>query len=210
MALPPSIPTSFVPHTASSMARRSHVDFTGIFGIFAYIVFGCVVAIAIGIFFYGRILAKQQSTKDAELAAAVQKIDTTVVDGFVRLRNRLTESTALLDKHIALSGFFSALGPLMPSTIRFASLHFSLDDMGAVKIQGAGVAKNFNALAATSIAFTQDGRIKNAIFSNIAIDKNSSISFVLSATLDPKLVVFSPNATPAPITPVATSTTSSL
>ena len=196
MALPPSIPTSFVPLSASAAARRFRVDFTGIFGFFAYIVLGCVIALALGLFFYGRILANQQSAKDAELASVVEKSKDLIieVEGFVRLRNRLTSSVTLLDKHIAFSSFFSVLEGLMPSTIRFNSLHFSLADTGEVKLSGSGVAKNFNALAAASLAFAEDGRIKNAIFSNIAIGKNNSVSFVLSTTLDPKLVVFLPSA----------------
>jgi len=81
----------------------------------------------------------------------------------------------------------------MPSTIRFSSLHLSIDDTGTATLGGTGIAKNFNALAATSMVFAQDGRIKDAIFSNIAINaKDSSVSFTLAATLDPKLIVFSP------------------
>ena len=59
-------------------------------------------------------------------------------------------------------------------------------------MEGTGVAKSFNALAAASAAFAADGRIKDAIFSNININRDSSVSFALAATLDPKIIAFSP------------------
>ena len=39
-------------------------------------------------------------------------------------------------------------------------------------MEGAGVARSFNALAAASAAFAADGRIKDAIFSNININRD--------------------------------------
>src|SRR3989344_6917478 len=191
MAFPPTIPTSFVPHsTVASQKFRS--DFTGAFGVFSYAVFGIVFLLALGVFFYGRILASNQSAKDAALAEQVKKIDQTTVENFIRLRDRLASSEALLTGHAAFSGLFSSLEKILPSTVRFSALHLSIDSTGASKVEGAGVAKSFNALAAASTAFAEDGRIKDAIFSNIDVNKDSSVSFSFVATLDPRIIVFSP------------------
>jgi len=198
--LPPTIPTSFVPHSASAGARGSAISSVGIFSFFSYLVLAFAFILAIGIFFYGRILAANESSKSAELAKEEAKIDPATVEGFVRLRDRLASGGKLLAEHIAFSGFFSSLGELMPSTARFSSLHLSIDDVGAVKLEGAGVAKSFNALAAVSTAFAKDGRIKDAIFSNIEVsNKDGSVSFALAATLDPKTVSFSPETFIAPV-----------
>lgn len=191
MALPPTIPTSFVPHgTAAPQKFRS--DFTGAFGIFAYAILGIAFLLALGVFFYGRILASSQSAKDAALAEQVKKIDQATVENFIRLRDRLASSETLLNGHPAFSGFFSSLEKILPSTVRFTALHLSIDSNGTPKVEGSGTAKSFNALAAASSAFAEDGRIKDAIFSNIDVNKDSSVSFSLVATLDPKLIVFSP------------------
>ena len=191
MALPPTIPTSFVPHpTATQQKFRS--DFTGAFGFFAYTILGIVFLLALGVFFYGRILASSQSAKDAALAEQIKKIDQTTVENFIRLRDRLVSSEALLAKHVAFSEFFSSLEKILPSTVRFTTLHLSVDSTGVPEIEGSGVAKNFNALAAASAAFAEDGRIKDAIFSNLDIGKDSSVSFSLAATLDQRMIVFSP------------------
>lgn len=192
MDLPPTIPTSFVPQSASAAARRFRTDFTGAFGFFAYGVLAVVFALAIGVFFYGRILAATQAGKDAALTKAEAAIDPATVVGFVRLRDRLNSGATLLANHVAFSGFFTLLETLQPTTVRLTSLHLALTDAKTVKLEGSGTAKSFNALAAASTAFATDGRIKEAIFSNIVVNKDSSVSFALAATLAPSLVTFSP------------------
>jgi Tfp pilus assembly protein PilN len=56
------------------------------------------------------------------------------------------------------------------------------------RIEGTGTAKSFNALAAASTALASDGRIKDVIFSAITVNKDATVSFSVSATLDPKIV----------------------
>lgn len=202
MALPPTIPTSFVPHS-SSPTQRYRSDFTSAFGFFTYSVLGIVFLLALGVFFYGRILASDKLTKDALLAKAEAAIDPATVQGFVQLRNRLNNGVDLLHKHVAFSNFFTALQTLLPTNVRFTSLHISLDPSGIAKLEGAGIAKSFNALAVVSTTFATDDRIKDAIFSHIGINKDNTVSFGLSASLDPKIITFSPESSivAAPVVP---------
>jgi hypothetical protein len=191
--MPPSVPTSFVPHPASPEPQKSSVDLSSVLVFLAYLIFVLVFVSAIGVFFYGRILAGEQSSKDASLAKVESAINPTTIDSFVRLRDRIASSKTLLADHIAFSNFFSLLGTIMPTTVRFTSLSLSINNDGTINVDGSGIAKNFNSLAFASIAFSNDGRIKNAIFSNIAVNpKDGSVSFNLSSTLDQKTVAFSP------------------
>lgn len=207
MALPPTIPTSFVPHPTGAAPRRFRADLTGAFDYFAYGVLGLVFVLALGVFLYGRVLAADKLSKDAEVSSRLTSIDLRTVNDFVRLRDRLTSGQVLLGKHMAFSTFFAALETLLPATVRFTSLHLSVDPSGATVLEGAGVAKSFNALAAASAAFAQDGRIKDAIFSNITVNaKDNSVSFVLSAALEPGIIAFMPTTASASA-PSSTSTT---
>lgn len=191
MTLPPTIPTSFVPHSASA-PQRFRSDITGAFGFLAYSVLGIVFLLAIGVFSYGRILSADKLSKDKELLAAEAAIDSKTVENFVRLNNRIAASEILLGEHVAFSGLFSLLEKIMPATVRFTTLNLSFDTKGVPNLKGTGVAKNFNALAAASAAFATDGRIKDAIFSNINVNKDNSVSFSLGATLDRSIITFSP------------------
>ena len=192
MDIPPTIPTSFVPRSASVIARNASMEVTGVYGLSAYVILGIVFVFALSTFAYDRVLAGMQSSRDAALASAERAIDLATVEGFVQLRNRLNSGTMLLANHVALSKFFAILETVLPTSVRLTSLHLSFDATKQVKLDGTGVAKSFNALAAVSTAFANDGRIKEAIFSNLIVNKDSSVSFVLSATIDPKVVAFSP------------------
>ena len=207
MALPPTIPTSFVPYSASTATRRFRSDFTGAFGFFAYGVFFIVVALAVGVFLYGRILNAEQASKDAALTKAVAAIDPATIESFIRLRDRLNSGKTLLAGHNSFSAFFASLETLMPATVRLSSLHIAQVSTGGVTLSGAGIAKSFNALAAVSDAFAKDGRIKDAIFSNIVVNKGGAVSFSLAATLDSKVLLFNPMAptASAPAAPPASS-----
>ncbi|MDP1707313.1 MAG: hypothetical protein Q8L30_02055 [bacterium] len=191
MTLPPTIPTSFVPHS-NAAPRRFSSDFTGAFGFFAYAVLGIIFLMALGVFSYGRILSADKLSKDKELLAAEAAIDSKTVENFVRLNNRIAASEILLGEHVAFSGFFSSLEKIMPTTVRFTTLNLSFDTKGMPNLKGTGVAKNFNALAAASAAFATDGRIKDAIFSDINVNKDNSVSFSLGAILDRSIITFSP------------------
>lgn len=206
--LPPTIPTSFIPHPAGAATRRFRTDLSGAFGFFAYIILGVVFMLALGVFFYGRILTSSESAKDAEVAKAKGAVDLKTVENFVRLRNRLESGVMLLANHTAFSGFFALIETLMPATVRFTSLHLALNDTKTkgVKLDGSGFAKSFNALAAASVAFAADGRIKDAVFSNIVVNqKDSSVSFVFTAMLDQKIIEFAPRVS-VEHAPLATST----
>ena len=201
MDLPHTIPTSFVPRPASAAARKPHSDFTGAFGFLAYAILCIVFALAVGVFLYGRILAATQSSKDVTLQKAEAGLDPAMVESFVRLRNRLNSSAELLANHVAFTGFFTALETLLPTTVRFTSIHLSLNTAvpgttggQSITFDGTGVAKTFNALAAASNAFAADGRIKDAVFSDFVVNKDNSVSFSLSASLDPKLIAFTPSS----------------
>ncbi len=191
--LPPTIPTSFVPHSTAGPTHKFGTESYGILGLFIYVISGVTFLLAAGVFLYGRILISNQASEDAQLAKVEASIDPSTAQNFVRLRDRLASGQTLLNNHLAFSEFFTLLGTLMPTTVRFTSLHLSLDDKGNAKFEGSGIAKNFNSLAAVSAAFAQNGRVKDAIFSNIVVSqKDSSVSFALIATLDPKLITFLP------------------
>lgn len=198
--MPPSIPTSFVPHASQAGPRRFRTDFTGAFAFLSYGVFLIVIIASVGIFFYEQILDNTLKAKNADLAQKEAAIDPATVESFVRLRDRLVFGKSLLENHIAVSNFFSFFGTNIPTSVRFASLHLSQDSQGTFQLSGTGEARSFNALAAASSAFADGGRIKDAIFSHITVSKTNTVSFAFAASLDPKLVSFMATGAPASTT----------
>lgn len=191
MAFLPTIPTSFVPKESQSTHVHHYTDFVGAFGFLAYMVLSITFVISFGVFFYNRVLASTEATRQASLQKAEASIDMSTIKEFTRLKNRLNSSQILLKSHTALSNFLALFGTLLPANVRFTSLSISIDGTGAAKVVGSGSAKSFNSLSVASSALSADNRIKDVIFSKISVTKDNTISFGFSATLDPKLVTYS-------------------
>jgi len=200
-----------VPHTPAAQQRRFRFDFVGAFSFASYLILFVVVAMAIGVYAYEKVLESQSETRSAELAKAEDEIVQSTAEGLVRLDNRLSASTELLSHHVAFSRFLTTLGEVLPVTVRFSSLRIAQADSAKITFEGSGVAKNFNALAALSGTFASDSRIKEAVFSGITVSKDYSVNFSVKAEIDQKVVAYIPSTPvvqpqPAPVN--ATTTTS--
>lgn len=175
-----------------------------------------VAVVGAGLTFgYKTYLESVRDARKIKLEAAEKSINPASVEDFIRLRNRISAASTLLDQHVVTSQFFDVLETLTLQNVRFQSLILSIEPDRTAKIEMHGVARSFNALAAESAAFAGEKRIKRAIFSNITADKNGVVSFSLRAELDPKLTTMTsasvkvpetaPNiATSSPFAPAST------
>lgn len=203
MALPPNIPTSFVPkQPVSTQPRRKREN--GIFYYVALFILGVAVVGAGLTFGYEKFLESVRNARAAELAKAEQQVNAETVEDFIRLRNRIRIAQGLLDQHVYASQFFDVLEGLTLQNVRFQSLIMSVGDDRTAKIEMHGIARSFNALAAESAAFAGEKRIRRAIFSNIMADKNGVVNFSLRAEIDPKLIQRASDEVNADIEPPVT------
>jgi hypothetical protein len=202
MAVPPTIPTSFVPKQPVEMHPRQSQSGGNALMIVSLAILGIAVLLSAGIFAYGRYLSAQSIEKAAEIEKTQQGVSQETVEGYIRLSDRLRSADTLMAKHVALSQFFDVLESLTLKNVRFASLSITVEDDQSAELKMTGAAENFNALAAQSAAFAKESRIKQAIFSGIKVDsKTGVVSFSVSAKLDPRLVAITsavPSAWNAP------------
>jgi hypothetical protein len=166
-------------------------DFGGAFAFIGYGVFVIALLLAASVFGYDWYLKQQAAEKRAELQQAQASIDTATVQSFIDLNNQLIEGKRILDSHLVFSDIFGVIETLSPVNVRLNSLLLSATDARSGLLSAEGTAASFNALAALSEALGDDGRIKDAVFSGIAVDRNTErVSFGLSATVDPSLLAF--------------------
>ena len=202
VAIPPTIPTSFVPKQPVHTTAR-HVRGTfGILSLIAFFLAGAALIVSGGVFAYERYLIGARDGRAAELADAEQKISRDTVEGFIRLHDRLVSAEALVDRHVTLSAFFSLLETLTLQNVRFNSLALTVGDDRTAELKLTGIARNFNALAAESAALSGERAVKRAVFSGIKVGNDGFVGFSLSALLEPDVVTgaISP-ANPASETP---------
>jgi hypothetical protein len=177
----------------------------------SFIVLGVVLLGVVGVFAYERYLLATRDSKAQEVTIAQERINGETVEEFIRTRNRFSAANTILDEHVAVSSFFSLLESLTLSTVRFNSLSFTLTDDRSAEIRMDGIARTFNALAAQSSAFASEKKIQRAIFSNISVGEGKTVTFSLTADVDPELLAFkAPEVVPFVETEADASTEESL
>lgn len=167
---------------------RRQASGTNVFMLIAGAILILSAVAAAGVFGFRTYLNSARDSKAADLAAAQQAVDINVVEGFIRLRNRLNAAEQLLDRHVELSEFFVVLEQRTLQTVRLNDLKVSVEDDRTAEVEASGVARTFNALAAQSNELASEKRIKRAIFSDISVNTNGTVSFTLTATIDPRLI----------------------
>lgn len=170
----------------------------GAFGFFAYFIFAFAVLSGLAVFGYDRFLAAKFASTSAALRQAETSLNPETVRDFVRLRDRLVSGKSLLDAHTQFSNIFAALEEVLPKDVRFTTMRVATDQQGRPLFTAAGSARTFNALAAASDALARDRRIKSAIFSDIAVLADGSVSFAVAASVEPALVKFVVSSKPSP------------
>lgn len=188
VAVPPTIPTSFVPKQPVSPQLRKQKQGINLFliiGTALLILSGAAAGMAFG---YERYLESARDSKAEEIAQAQREVNINTVEGYLRLRDRLNASSQILDQHVELSEFFDALEARTLQSVRFSSLTITVDADRVAEIQMEGTARTFNALAAQSNEFAQEKQIKRAIFSGITTNENGTVGFSLTAVADPRLI----------------------
>lgn len=223
MAVPPTIPTSFVPKQPVAPRMRRMESGTSAFVRLGVALLMLSLIVSGAAFGYSYYLKGVRAEKIEALKVEQSKVSDTTVEGFIRLRNRLSVAQDILNNHVMTSQLFDELENRTLADVRFSGFEYDTDPDGTITITMDGTARTFNALAAQSAAFAEEGsRIRRAIFSDISTDDKAGVSFSLTAIVDPALVAIpatvpagwdveaagEPVATSTP--PVSTSTTPSL
>lgn len=203
MALPPTVPTSFVPKQPVTTRKRASGN--NPFLALSYLILGVAIVACFAVFGYRYYLQNVAKKKAEAVVAAQSQIDQATVTEFIRLRDRFTAANGILDKQVELSQFFRVLENLTLQTVRYDSLKVTVANDRVATVELTGTAQSFNALAAQSAAFSTEKRIKRAIFSGITV-KDNRVSFKLTADLDPALLALTPKAA-APAAPPSDSGT---
>ena len=219
MAISPSIPTSFVPKQAlPGEPRGFKKQGNNVLMIVSFMLLLLTVGGATGEFFYANYLTKKAEVAAQEILDAQKGVNQDTVNQFITLRNRLDAATSVANNHIALSQFLNLLETATVQNVHFTGIDIKVNDDRTATITVNGQAANFNALEAQASVFAKQQYIKNSIFSDFQLNKDNTVSFSATATLDPVIItektpvsqqivpVFGPVSAKY-ISPVATSTT---
>jgi hypothetical protein len=99
---------------------------------------------------------------------------------------------------VAPSAIFFFLSSNTLERVRFTSFDYTVGESGGASIQLDGVTDDFATIALQSDQFGASKVLRNIIFSDIAVEPEGGVTFALSATVDPTLLLYSNNLTQEP------------
>ena len=196
----PRFQSSFIPKkpVMTDMGkRRAPIN---LISLIVTVVFIVALAATGAVFFYqnylnGRIASDQQS-----LGLTQGQFDPSTIDQIIRLDTRINTATAILSGHVALSNLFAALQTTTLQTVRFSNFNFSTGDQNTLVLNMSGEALGFSDVALQSAAFNRTSYFKNIIISGLSVEQNGAVTFNLSMSVDPSLVVYAPQSGAAAVT----------
>jgi hypothetical protein len=208
----PQVSTSFIPKKPLTEGRRG--SSSGLIFLLALLIFiGSVVA-AGAAFLYGTYLSNALTAKARSLETAQGAFESAgAIETLIRLDSRIKEAKSLLTGHVAPSAIFYFLSAQTLERVSFTGFDFGLKEDGSATIELKGITDGFPTIALQSDQLGSSKVLRNIIFSDIVVEEGGSVSFSLSATVDPALLLYSKNLTQGPAvilppveTPVETST----
>jgi hypothetical protein len=194
VALPPTLPTSFVPKQSLPSSGRRNRPANGVLYYVGVFVLAASIVGAGLTFGYKTYLDTVTTARKLRLEAAEKNINPVAVEDYIRLRNRIKVANLILNRHVTSSQFFTTLESLTLQNVRFQTLQLAVEEDRRASIEMRGTARSFNALAAQSAAFASEKQIRRAIFSGITVDKSGLVRFALNAELSPKLTTVTQEA----------------
>jgi hypothetical protein len=186
--------TSFIPKQplVESKVKKAPVS-TSIFAVAGWFVFLITVLASLGVFAYEQYLTKSIAEKNVELNNRIKSFDTSDVDHFVQLNDRLQAATSLLNTHLAVSSLFTLIAQNTVQSVQFTDMSYRSDDAGKLTLSLSGKAPNFASVALQSDTFSAEQYMHNQVFSNLGLDKDGGVLFRFTASVDPSAVQYKNN-----------------
>ena len=185
--------TSFIPKKPLAEERVVAPRHTSIFSFLATLIFFGSLASAGAIYFYQANLLKTNADKSAQITAARNSSQPTLIKTLERLDRRITDAKLLLNNHIMVSPVFNALQINTLKSVQFTKFSYTtpVDPTAPITVHMSGKARDYASIALQSDQLAKNSSIHNSLFSNLALDaQTGTVAFDLEFTVDSSLVHF--------------------
>lgn len=206
----PQVSTSFIPkkNLESTTASQGLGKGTGLALLVSGLIFVTSLVAAGLVFGYENYLKQSIASKSNSLKLNEKAYDPGVIQELSRADLRINEAKKLLDKHVAPSPIFNFLGQQTLEKVQFLEFSFIIGEADGNKISLKGVADSFSTVALQSRQMGASKILKDVVFSGVGGDAaTGKISFVVSATVDPSITLYSNSLLSNPATPLQESGT---
>lgn len=193
----PKFKTSFIPKQSLAQAAMPQKRFArpssthGVFFVVSFVIFLVSLVGAGGVFFYTKYLESSITSKQESLARAREAFEPDTIKVLARVDKRIEAAKLILEEHIAPSVLFALLEQTTLKSVRFDSFTYTNTTSG-VSLDLKGEAKDFSGLALQSDVFGSNQALRNPVVHEFDFNEKRTVSFGISAGVDPAFVGFHP------------------
>ncbi|HVZ75822.1 MAG TPA: PilN domain-containing protein [Candidatus Paceibacterota bacterium] len=197
----PSVQASFIPKKPLNDARGGHGGAASLIFIVALLIFIASIVAAAAAFLYSGYLQSSLNSKKASLQKYQDSYDLPTIQALVRFDTRIQQARVILQKHLEPSTIFFFLAQQTLAKVQLTDFSYSIGADGTPSISLSGIADSFSTVALQSDQFGGSKMLKDVIFSDIAVNTDGTVSFKVTADVDPSLILFSKNLTQQTLPP---------
>jgi hypothetical protein len=182
--------TSFIPKKPIIEDRVTSSRPVGLFMIVALFIFFTVLVSSVGLYFYDNILKGNLAKMQNDLSLAKNRFEPERINELQILDKRLSASSDILSKHVAVSPIFEILQNLTMKTVRYTKFTYEIQEEKGTQIHVKmnGVAVGYRSIALQSDLFSKNKSLIDPVFSNLTLDDKGNVAFQLDFNVDPALV----------------------
>lgn len=181
--------TSFIPkQPLNEEPKRS--GGAGILFLISFLILVASVAAAVGVFIWNKTVAQNIVEGRAALEKHNAAFDSTSINEFTRLDNRIDVANMLLKQHVQASAIFPRLAQNTLKSVRFNNFTYTNAGSGKILINMSGEALDYESMALQAQQFTKPGlqnAFRSPIFSNFTKQRDNVV-FTFSSGIDPYVI----------------------
>lgn len=195
----PRFQTSFIPKKPIVSTTSSRSSSTvNLLTLVSTIIFVTTLALSGAAFFYKGIVAKQIESDKQTLERARGSFDPELIEQITRLDTRIETARTLLASHISVNPLFDFISTITLPSVRFRDFDYSYLSPEKISISMTGQARNYASVALQSDVLNAQKNLKEVTIGDMSLSGAGDISFSVSATVDPKVLLYSATLTTAP------------
>jgi hypothetical protein len=182
--------TSFIPKKPIVKEHISAPRPIGFLTIISMFVVFTVLVVSGALYFYKGIAAKNITKMQSDLELAKNRFEPAKIAELQALDRRLSASSEILSKHIAISPIFESLSAITMKSVRYTKFAYTVgtEPNAKINVQMSGVTLGYTNLALQSDLFAKNKNFVDPVFSNLTLNEAGNVLFDLNFSVDPSFV----------------------
>ncbi len=207
-----NVQPSFIPKKALSQTLAKPQRPTNLFSLAAKWLFALSFILAGAAFGFNWYFNNQLAARRDTLQQKLSSFDSALVNQLSRFDSKIESAKTLLQNHLSLPLFFSALGDATLKSVSLSNFTFTKNSDQDISVSMKGTAKSYTSVALQQLEFSKPEHQKyfrNPTFSDLALDANGNVVFSLSTSVNPQYLILGGTQASVAPAPLATSTSTS-